>query len=232
MNMNEKQTILIVDDEPQMVGVISYAFQVAGYETLIAYNARQASDHLRNYPIDLVVLDVMLPGSSGLDLCEQIRRDSKTPVLMLTAKSDQADMIKGLEHGADDYMAKPFSTRELLLRAKAILRRSAHIPKIIEIGSLQINLLSHTVTLAGKPISLSPLQHRLLAYFAQNIGRTLSIQELLKQVWELDTQAGGAEMVKVEVYRLRQKIEDNPKRPTVIRTVRGVGYQLAAAQNS
>ena len=97
--MNEKQTVLIVEDEPQMVGVISYAFQVAGYETQIAYNARQASDHLRNYPIDLVVLDVMLPGSSGLDLCRQIRRDTTIPVLMLTAKSDQADVIKGWSMG-------------------------------------------------------------------------------------------------------------------------------------
>lgn len=224
--MNEKKTVLIVEDEPQMVGVISYAFQVAGYETQIAYNARQATDHLSNYHIDLVILDVMLPGSSGLDLCQQIRRDTTIPVLMLTAKSDQADVIKGLEHGADDYMAKPFSTRELILRAQAILRRATHAPSVITVGGLTIDLLSHTVTLDGSEISLSPLSYRLLAYLAKNIGRTINIQELLKQVWELEYQNGGAEMVKVEIYRLRQKIEHNPKKPTLIRTVRGVGYQL------
>lgn len=225
--MNEKQTILIVEDEPQMVGVISYAFQVAGYETQVAYNAHQADDHLRNYHIDLVVLDVMLPGSSGLELCQQIRRDTTIPVLMLTAKSDQADVIKGLEHGADDYMAKPFSTRELLLRVQAILRRVTHAPKTITVDALTIDLLSHTVTLDGATVNLSPLSFRLLAYLAKNIGRTISIQELLKQVWEVEYQAGGAEMVKVEIYRLRQKIERHPKKPMIIRTVRGTGYQFA-----
>ena len=226
--MNDKQNILIVEDEPQMVGVISYTFQVAGYETLIAYNARQATDHLRNYHIDLVVLDVMLPGSSGLDLCRQIRRDTTVPILMLTAKSDQADVIKGLEHGADDYMAKPFSTRELLLRAQAILRRTRRTPKIVEVGPLRINFLSHTVTLHEQAVNLSPLGYRVLTYLVKNKGRTISVHELIKHVWELEAQEGGAEMVKVEIYRLRQKIEPDPKRPFYIRTVRGAGYQFVA----
>lgn len=225
----DKQTVLIVEDDPQMVGVISYAFQVADFETLIAFNAQQALDHMQNYRINLVVLDVMLPGQSGLELCQQIRGGTDVPILMLTAKSDQADVIEGLEHGADDYMAKPFSTRELLLRAKAILRRTRHSPNLVETGPLKIDISRHAVSLHDQAVELSPLSYRLLAYLLKNQQRVVSTHELIQSVWELESQEGGPEMVKVEVYRLRQKIEPDPKKPRFIRTVRGVGYQFTAA---
>ncbi|MEM7799279.1 MAG: response regulator transcription factor [Chloroflexota bacterium] len=226
----DKQTVLIVEDDPQMVGVISYAFQVAEFETLIAFNAHQALDHMKNYRVHLVVLDVMLPGQSGLELCRQIRSNLDVPILMLTAKSDQADVIEGLEHGADDYMAKPFSTRELLLRAKAILRRTRHKPDLVEAGPLKIDMSSHIVTLHDRSVELSPLSYRLLAYLLKNQQKVVSTHELIEHVWELESQAGGPEMVKVEVYRLRQKIEPNPKKPRFIRTVRGVGYQFTVGE--
>ena len=226
----DKQTVLIVEDDPQMVGVISYAFQVAEFDTLIAFNALQALDHMKNYQIHLIVLDVMLPGKSGLELCRQIRGDTDVPILMLTAKSDQADIIVGLEHGADDYMAKPFSTRELILRAKAILRRTRRSPSIIEAGDLRIDLAKHAVSLKDRPVELSPMSYRLLSYLAKNKDRVVGIHELIKNVWEVESEAGGPEMVKVEIYRLRQKVEPEPKKPLYIRTVRGAGYQFADEQ--
>jgi DNA-binding response OmpR family regulator len=224
--MTDKPVVLVVDDEPQMVGVISYAFQVAGFEPLVAYDGYQALEHIRSRQVDIIILDVMLPGPDGFDLCRRIRRDTTIPILLLTAKSDQADVITGLESGADDYMAKPFSTRELVLRAEAILRRSGQKPKIAQSGPLRIDFLSHAVTLNGRPVSLSPLGYRLLVYLTKNAGRVVGIQELLQEVWNLDIWEGGPEMVKVEIYRLRQKIELDPKQPRYIRTIRGVGYQF------
>lgn len=223
----DKQTVLIVEDDPQMVGVISYAFQVAEFNTIIAFNALQALDHMKNYQIHLIILDVMLPGQNGLELCSQIRGDTDVPILMLTAKSDQADIIVGLEHGADDYMAKPFSTRELILRSKAILRRTRRSPSIIDAGALKIDVAKHAVTLNDQPVELSPMSYRLLAYLAKHKDRVVGIHELIKNVWEVESEAGGPEMVKVEIYRLRQKIESESKKPFYIRTVRGAGYQFA-----
>lgn len=223
----DKQTVLIVEDDPQMVGVISYAFQVAEFNTIIAFNALQALDHMTNYQIHLIILDVMLPGQNGLELCRQIRGDTDVPILMLTAKSDQADIIVGLEHGADDYMAKPFSTRELILRSKAILRRTRRSPSIIDAGALKIDVAKHAVTLNDQPVELSPMSYRLLAYLAKHKDRVVGIHELIKNVWEVESEAGGPEMVKVEIYRLRQKIESESKKPFYIRTVRGAGYQFA-----
>lgn len=223
---NHKPSVLVVDDEPQMVGVISYAFQVAGFEPVAAYNALQALEQIRNHSIDIVILDVMMPGQDGFELCQEIRRSFGLPVLLLTAKSDQADVITGLELGADDYMAKPFSTRELVLRAEAILRRASHAPKVAQSGPLQIDFARHTVTLHEQAINLSPLGYRLLTYLFNHRARVVGVQELLAEVWELQTWEGGSEMVKVEVYRLRQKIEPDPKNPRYIRTIRSVGYQF------
>lgn len=227
--MSDSPTVLVVDDEPQMVGVISYAFQVAGFEPLAAYNGHQALEQIRSRAIDLVILDVMMPGQNGFELCSQIRREYALPVLLLTAKSDQADVIMGLELGADDYMAKPFSTRELVLRAEAILRRTSQLSQPHQVsqgGPLHIDFLSHTVTLHDEPVHLSPLGYRLLVYLCKNNRRVVGIQELLKEVWDVEIWEGGSEMVKVEVYRLRQKIEPDPKNPRYIRTIRGVGYQF------
>jgi DNA-binding response OmpR family regulator len=225
--MNDKPVILVVDDEPQMVGVISYALQVAGFEVLTAYDGHQALQCLKDRHVDIIILDIMLPGPDGFEVCRQIRRDTMIPVLMLTARSDQADVITGLELGADDYLSKPFSTRELVLRVQTILRRTRQTPITpLLSGPLNIDSLSHTVTLDGRPIDLTPLEYRLLVYLAKNARRVIRVQELLKEVWDLEIWEGGSEMVKVEIYRLRQKIEPDPKTPRFIRTIRGVGYQF------
>jgi len=225
--VNDKPVVLVVDDEPQMVGVVSYALQVAGFEILTAYDGYQALRAIRERQIDIVVLDVMLPGPDGFEICRQIRRDSLIPVLLLTARSDQADVITGLELGADDYLSKPFSTRELVLRVQTILRRTRQTPPAPPLrGPLNIDFLSHVVTLNGQPVDLSPLEYRLLVYLVKNARRVVDVPELLKEVWNLEIWEGGVEMVKVEIYRLRQKIELDTKTPRFIRTVRGVGYQF------
>lgn len=224
--MPEKTVVLVVDDEPQMVGVISYALQVAGFDVLTAYNGEQALRRIEARHIDLVILDVMMPGMDGFEVCRRIRCNSNIPVLLLTARSDQTDVIAGLELGADDYMPKPFSTRELVLRAQAIMRRTGRSKTEIVSGPLHINLLKHTVTLDGCPVDLTRLEFRLLACLARNPGRVLSIQELLCKVWELENWEGGREMIKVVIHRLRQKVEPDPEEVRFIRTVRGVGYQF------
>ncbi|MBN1993001.1 MAG: response regulator transcription factor [Anaerolineae bacterium] len=226
--MNDKPVVLVVDDEPQMVGVISYALQVAGFEVLTAYDGHQTLQYIRDRHVDIIVLDVMLPDIDGFELCRQIRQDTMLPILMLTARSDQADVITGLEVGADDYIPKPFSTRELVLRVQTILRRARQTPLTppVQKGPLNIDFLSHTVTLNNRPVELTALEYRLLVYLIKNERRVLSVQELLKEVWELEIWEGGPEMVKVEIYRLRQKIEPDPKTPRFIRTIRGVGYQF------
>lgn len=230
--MKNKPVVLVVDDEPQMVGVISYAFQIAGFEPLVAYDGRQAMEQVQNRHVDIVILDVMLPDTDGFELCKQIRRNTTIPILMLTARSDQLDVITGLESGADDYMAKPFSARELVLRTKAILRRASQNSRTFQSGPIQIDFLSHTVTVNDCLIGLSPLGYRLLVYLVRNTGRVINTQELLKEVWNLEASEGGPEMIKMEIYRLRQKIEPEPKQPYYIRTVRGSGYIFVLDEQS
>ncbi len=224
--MPEKSVVLVVDDEPQMVGVVSYALQVAGFEVIAAYNGEQALQWIQDRHIDLVILDVMMPGLDGFEVCRRIRCDTSIPVLMLTARSDQTDVVTGLELGADDYISKPFSTHELVLRVQSILRRTGRSQTEISSGPLHIDLLKHTVTLDNHQVELTPLEFRMLAYLAKNAGRVLSTQELLCKVWELEKWEGGREMVKVVIHRLRQKVEPNPETVRFIRTVRGVGYQF------
>ncbi|MEA3351788.1 MAG: response regulator transcription factor [Chloroflexota bacterium] len=224
--MPEKSVVLVVDDEPQMVGVVSYALQVAGFDVLAAYNGEQALRWIEDRHIDLVILDVMMPGLDGFEVCRRIRCDPGIPVLMLTARSDQTDVIAGLELGADDYMPKPFSTHELVLRAQAILRRTGRSQTEISSGPLHIDLLKHTITLDGRPVDLTPLEYRLLACLAKNAGRVLSTQELIRKVWKLENWQGGREMVKVMIHRLRQKVEPDQETAHFIQTVRGVGYRF------
>jgi DNA-binding response OmpR family regulator len=224
--MPEKSVVLVVDDEPQMVGVVSYALQVAGLDVIAAYDGEQALRRIEERHIDLVILDVMMPGLDGFEVCRRIRCDTNIPVLMLTAKSDQTDVIAGLEIGADDYILKPFSTRELVLRVQAILRRTGQSQAEINSGQLHIDLLKHIVTLDGHSVDLTVLEFRLLACLAKNAGRVLSTKELLKNVWKLENWEGGREMIKVVIHRLRQKLEPDPEAARFIRTVRGVGYQF------
>jgi len=225
--MSERPTVLVADDEPQMVGVIAYALQTAGFQVIMAYDGLQALQQVKEHHPDIVILDVTMPGVDGFEVCRRVRNETTIPVLLLTVKDEPEDVIKGLELGADDYMTKPFSTRELVLRVQAILRRTRiRQVTVVESGPLRIDFERHRVTLHELPIELTPLEYRLLTCLAANVGRVLTWQSLLKEAWQLDVWQGSKEMVKVQIHRLRQKLEPNPAQPRFIHTVRGVGYRF------
>lgn len=228
----DKPIVLIVEDEPQMAGIIAFALETAGYATQTAYDGQQALDKVQASPPDLVVLDVMLPKLDGFEVCRRIRESTTIPVILLTARREDEDIIRGLELGADDYMTKPFNPRQLVLRAQTVLRRTFSPQRQIAIGALTIDLARHRVLLSGTLLELSPIEFQLLACLAAHAGRVLSWQALLKHVWQLDHFDGGKEMVKTAVYRLRHKIEPDPEQPRYLHTVRGVGYTLSASDEA
>lgn len=225
---DDRAVVLVVDDEPKMVAVISYTLQTTGLDVLVAYDGTRGLEMIRKHHVDIVILDVMLPGEDGFALFHNIRRETAVPILFLTAKSDRADVIKGLELGADDYIGKPFSTRELVLRVKAILRRTRKIPqnRTFQRGPLIIDFFSQTVSIDGRDAELTPLEYRLLTYLARHEGCTIEWRELIQKVWNLEVWESGPEMIKVQIHRLRQKIEPTPKAPQFIQTIRGFGYRF------
>ena len=230
MDNNEQPVVLIVDDEPKIVGVISYTLQASNFKVLVAYDGTQALEMVSKHHIDIIILDVMLPGEDGFILFGEIRKKTNTPILFLTAKSDHVDVIKGLELGAEDYISKPFRTRELVLRVKSILRRmhKTFTLQILERGHLKIDFFQHKVTVNNINVNLTPLEYRLLTYLVNNEGRVISWNELIQKVWELNVWESGQDIVKVQIHRLRQKIEYVPKVPKLIQTVRSLGYQFVS----
>jgi two-component system OmpR family response regulator len=223
--------ILVVDDEAQLRSLISYALASAGMRVEAAETGAQALDAVRGHPIDLVVLDVLLPDSNGIDLCRQLRRHTDAPVIFLTVRSDQADVIAGLEAGGDDYLAKPFSVEELLLRINAILRRANPTEDEIRLGKLTLKLESHEVQAGETRIDLTPLEFRFLRYLAVNRSRIVSTSELVEEVWEVADLGAHDPIVKSVVYRIRQKLGPPHLDTVEIRNVRGVGYQLRAVED-
>ncbi len=226
----DKARILVVDDEPQMVDIIAFALETEGFEIVTAYDGQQALDSVARHLPDLIVLDVMLPKVDGFEVCRRVRESTTIPVILLTAKKEDEDIIQGLELGADDYVTKPFKPRELVLRVRAILRRSGvgKMQTIVHVGDLQLDNLRYQATLAGAPLDLTVHEFRLLACLAANAGRVLSWQALLKHAWDVESWEGGKEMIKTAIYRLRQKIEPDPDAPRYILTVRSVGYTMPA----
>ncbi|HIQ05825.1 MAG TPA: response regulator transcription factor [Anaerolineae bacterium] len=225
-----KPRILVVEDEPQMMGIIAFALETEGFEVITAYDGQQALDRVRMDQPDLMVLDVMLPKLDGFEVCRRVRESTTVPVILLTAKKEEEDVIQGLELGADDYVTKPFSPRELVLRVKAVLRRSGtdRMKSVIQIGDLRVDSVRYQATLADRALDLTYQEFRLLQCLAANAGRVLSWQALLRHAWDLEVWDGGKEMVKTAIYRLRQKIEPTPDNPRYILTVRGVGYTMPA----
>jgi len=223
-----KPRVLVVDDEPQMVGIIAYALGQEGFEVLTAYDGEKALVKVKEGRPDLVILDVVIPKVDGFEVCRRIRQQTTIPVIMLTVKREEVDRIRGLELGADDYVIKPFSHRELVLRVKAILRRTgvAQAKERIASGELGIDFLRHQVTLRGRPVNLTPTEFRLLSCLASNAGRVLTWRALLKEVWGYEEWQAGPELVKVHIRRLRKKVELDPSDPCFILTVRGVGYMF------
>jgi two-component system OmpR family response regulator len=227
-------TILLVDDEPTLVATLDYNLRRDGHEVIIARDGQAALDQAERARVDLVVLDVMLPKVDGFEVARQLRRDSTVPILMLTARDSEVDKVVGLEIGADDYMTKPFSMRELLARVKAMLRRNSMRPEepaprgrgVISLPGVEVDLTARLVRRDGAPVHLKPRAFDLLAFLAQNRGRVFSRDQLLEHVWGYDF-SGDTRTVDVHVRWLREKIEADPSTPRVLETVRGVGYRLA-----
>lgn len=225
--------ILVVDDERVLLDAVRYNLLKAGHEVAAAEDGLAALELFRRNAPDVVILDVMLPGMDGFEVCRTLRQESAVPILMLTARDEELDKLLGLELGADDYLTKPFSMRELLARVKALLRRSElsrvapaeELPKPLREGDLLIDLVSHQASLAGVPLRLKPKEFDLLAFLMKNRGRAFSRDQLLEQVWEYDY-AGDTRTVDVHVRWLREKIEADPSRPEKIETIRGVGYRF------
>jgi phosphate regulon transcriptional regulator PhoB len=227
--METSKHILVVDDEADLVELVSYNLKKEGYTVDSAYDGEAALIKIRKGKYDLLVLDLMLPGIQGIELCRILRNDSKTmniPIIMLTAKGEEIDKILGLEMGADDYITKPFSPRELVARVKAVLRRSAERPvteKILKQGEIEIDKERYTVTIKGKQIKLSATEFKLLLFLAERKGKVFSRDQLLDAIWR-DEAFVEPRTVDVHVRRLRAHIEEDPANPIYIKTMRGIGY--------
>lgn len=230
-----QKKILVVDDERPIADILQFNLKKEGYEVQCAYDGDTAVDMVEEMQPDLVLLDIMLPGRDGMEVCREIRKKYEMPIIMLTAKDSEIDKVLGLELGADDYVTKPFSTRELTARVKANLRRhQAAAPAVeeaeaetneISVGALTIHPDAYLVSKRGDTIELTHREFELLHYLAKHIGQVMTREHLLQTVWGYDYY-GDVRTVDVTVRRLREKIEDNPSHPTWIVTRRGVGYYL------
>lgn len=224
-------TILIVEDEPKMVAGLRDNFEYEGYKVLTAHDGVEGLDRaLANSP-DLVVLDVMMPKMSGLDVCRKLKaKRPSIPIIMLTARGQEVDKVVGLELGADDYVTKPFSIRELLARVKAVLRRAHTLPKEQErfsFGDVEVDMQACRVVRDGKPVDFTSKEFELLKYFLCHPGENLSRERLLDEVWGYDAQT-NSRTVDAHLVRLRQKLEPMPEQPRYFLTVHGTGYKFAA----
>lgn len=222
--------ILVVDDEPNIVDTVRAYLEADDFDVFTAMTGPDALEAARTLEPDLIVLDIMLPGLDGLELLREVRKQSEVYVLMLTAKSEETDRIVGLTMGADDYVTKPFSPRELVARVKAIFRRSRGTTDVseterLEFERLTIDLDQHRVWKDGEEVELTAMEFDLLQTFARHPSLVLSREQLIRQVWEYDYY-GEDRVVDVHVGRLRKKIEDDPSNPTLITTVRGAGYRF------
>jgi two-component system response regulator MtrA len=224
-----KGRILVVDDDTALAEMIGIVLKSEGFEPFFCAHGDAAMDAFRRIRPDLVLLDLMLPGKDGLEVCREIRAESGVPVVMLTAKSDTVDVVLGLESGADDYVPKPFKPKELIARVRARLRISDHVaPEVLTVGDVQIDVAGHSVTRAGRPVSLTPLEFDLLVALARKPWQVFSREVLLEEVWGY-RHAADTRLVNVHVQRLRSKIERDPERPDIVVTVRGVGYKAGQA---
>ena len=220
--------ILLVDDEPLILKGLRFTLEQEGYEILTAADGEEALQVFFEQPVDLILLDVMLPKLDGIQVCQRIRESSNVPILMLTAKGEDMDKILGLEYGADDYMTKPFNILEVKARIKTVLRRAAQPAaneekKIIRVHDMEVNIVNRSVTLGGKEIRLTAKEFDLLQLFITNRGKVFSRETMLETVWKYDYM-GDARTVDVHIRRLREKIERNTAQPEFIFTKWGVGY--------
>jgi phosphate regulon transcriptional regulator PhoB len=227
-----QKKVLIVEDESDLVKLLKYNLEKEGFRVNYATDGTVALAEARRDPPDLVILDLMLPGLDGLEVCRQLRRNerfARTPILILSARSEEADRVVGLELGADDYVTKPFSTREVIARLRALLRRNEPaVPQRSKVqrGEIVIDPTAHSVTVSGRPVDLSALEFKLLHYMALHPGMVFSRDQLLDGVWGNDRSV-TPRSVDVYVRRIREKIEFKPQQPSYVQTVHGVGYRFA-----
>ena len=231
----KKNTILVVEDEENLLAAIKYNLDNEGYLSITANNGTEAIGLVSSEDPDLVILDVMLPELDGLDVCRIIRKDNDVPIIFLTAKDQEMDRVVGLELGADDYVVKPFSMRELLARVKAMLRRQRvkdsftkdHVEEVLVSGSLSLNTASRILTRDGEILDIKPRAFDLLLLLMQNKGRAFSREQILERLWGTDFY-GDTRTVDVHIRWIREKIEDDPSDPTKLKTVRSIGYRFEA----
>jgi two-component system response regulator MtrA len=220
-----KSRVLVVDDDPALAEMLTIVLRGEGFETAVVSDGTRALPAVRDMQPDVVLLDLMLPGMNGIDVCRAIRAESGVPIVMLTAKSDTVDVVLGLESGADDYVVKPFKPKELVARIRARVRRVETEPaEQLSIGEIDIDVPAHQVTRGGRPIALTPLEFDLLVALARKPRQVFTREVLLEQVWGY-RHAADTRLVNVHVQRLRSKVERDPERPEVVLTVRGVGYK-------
>lgn len=225
--------ILVVDDEKPISDIISFNLKNEGYEVVVSYDGEDAIDKFKDENPDLLILDLMLPKIDGLEVCRQIRKESAVPIIMLTAKDSEIDKVLGLELGADDYVTKPFSNRELVARVKANLRRNSVVEESqseqdsnnIVVGDIVIHQDAYSASKFGQEIELTHREFELLNYLAKHVGQVMTREHLLETVWGYDY-FGDVRTVDVTIRRLREKIEEQPSHPSYILTRRGVGYFL------
>lgn len=231
--MSDKAKILIIDDDEQLVEAVKLYLNRLGYEVSTAGDGREGLQTMYLDRPDLIVLDIMMPVMDGWETCERIREVSNVPIVMLTARGQEADLVKGLRMGADDYVMKPFSLREFEARVQAVLRRAAWVPAAdvpvtYSDGHLTVSLPERRVLVDGENVEMTPTEYRLLAYLVQNAGQVLTYRQLLEKVWGWEY-TGDIDYVRVYVWRLRKKIESDSSNPRYILTEHGVGYRFRKA---
>jgi len=223
------ELVLVVDDEKTLVKALTFNLEKEGFRVEQAFDGEEALQKVFDLKPDIVVLDLMLPEVDGFDVCRQIRKKLDIPIIMLTARSEDIDKVLGLELGADDYLTKPFNSRELVARIKAILRRSTvreeEAKKMVQVGNLQVDLLQHRARIGDQEISLTSKEFALLSFLATNAGNVYSREQLLEQVWGYDYY-GDVRTVDVHIRHLREKIEKDPGNPDLLITVWGTGYKI------
>ena len=217
--------VLVVDDDASLAEMLTIVLRQEGFDSRMVGRGDEAMGAFRDYRPDLVLLDLMLPGKDGIDVCKEIRAESGVPIVMLTAKGDTVDVVVGLESGADDYVVKPFKPKELVARIRARVRRSeVNAQETLAIGDLAIDVAGHAVTRRGEAINLTPLEFDLLVCLARKPWQVFTREVLLEQVWGY-RHAADTRLVNVHVQRLRSKVEHDPENPEIVLTVRGVGYK-------
>lgn len=228
----KKQTVLVADDDPRLLRLVQRTLEIEGFRVLTAGDGMTALKLVESEEPDLLVLDIMMPGLNGFELCRRVREFSAAPIIMLTAaKITEEDKVHGLDAGADDYMTKPFGNKELLARVKAVLRRTKQygpqpLEPVFGSGELIVDFVQHLASVAGQTLNLTPIEYRILSFLARNAGRVVTQQDLLTNVWGPEYR-DESHLLRVNIARLRQKVEPIPNQPRYILTRPGIGYTLA-----